>query len=386
MSGECSFFRFCLRGDDSLASKWISQKRKVGKLREDGANIYSISDYIHHVFCFEKLYGTEYTSNVLFNKIITANHLDKNHIVKFDEEILIPFSFSSRTYKNASLDELAKEIENESLADVKLGDLFSENEIKEMLVNTYHINYDIRSDENIAGKTYDEIIREGFLEFKDGEELYFFLPYIFEVSTKKVVESSEVPVGVSLAASSIQPEINESCPNCNQNITGAQLKKIFSEASDGRCNEIATAFNKYYKSFGLNTCLRRAHFFAQAREEAGIKLTATEGLNYSVAGLKATFITYCTANPDFADKYGRKEDSQDEAGNIIKGHPADQEGIANHVYAGVNGNGDVKSGDGWKYRGGGLIQVTGKYNYNAIMKTIRKKYPTYTDIDGNNAR
>lgn len=38
---------------------------------------------------------------------------------------------------------------------------------------------------------------------------------------------------------------------------------------------------------------------------------------------------------------------------------ADKEGIANHVYAGVNGNGDVKSGDGWKYRGGGLIHELG---------------------------
>lgn len=210
MSGECSFFRFCLRGNDSLASKWISQKRKIGKLREDGANIYSISDYIHHVFCFEKLYGTEYTSNMLFNRIIEANHLDKNDIVKFDEEIVIPFIFSPRKYKKPSFDELAKEVKNEPVADFKLGDSLDENEIKEMLINTYHINYDIRSNENIADKTYDEIIREGFLDFKDDAELSFFLPYIFEIPTKKVVESSvETPVEISLTESAVQPEIVE---------------------------------------------------------------------------------------------------------------------------------------------------------------------------------
>lgn len=210
MSGECSFFRFCLRGNDSLASKWISQKRKIGKLREDGANIYSISDYIHHVFCFEKLYGTEYTSNMLFNRIIEANHLDKNDIVKFDEEIVIPFNFSPRKYKKPSFDELAKEVKNEPVADFKLGDSLDENEIKEMLINTYHINYDIRSNENIADKTYDEIIREGFLDFKDDAELSFFLPYIFEIPTKKVVESSvETPVEISLTESAVQPEVVE---------------------------------------------------------------------------------------------------------------------------------------------------------------------------------
>lgn len=217
----------------------------------------------------------------------------------------------------------------------------------------------------------------------------FFIPALqFATSEHFVASDSEDTVQTkneNTLQAPAQPVVNETCPNCNHNITGAQLKKIFTGAALARCNEIANAFNEYYKSFGLNTCLRRAHFFAQAREEAGVDLSATEGLNYSVKGLENTFSTYCTANPDFADKYGRKEDSKDENGKIIKGHPADQKGIANHVYAGVNGNGNVESGDGWKYRGGGLIQVTGKGIYKDVMKTIKEKYPTYTDIDGNNA-
>ena len=100
MSGECSFFNFCLRGRDSLVSKWISQKRKIPEtLKTDGANIYAISEYIHTVFYFDKLYGSDYSCNVLFNKIIAINELDKNHIVKFDEIIKIPL------FANVELDE-----------------------------------------------------------------------------------------------------------------------------------------------------------------------------------------------------------------------------------------------------------------------------------------
>lgn len=209
MSGECSIFRFCLRGTNSLSCKWISQKRGAG-LKEDGANLYSISDYIHHVFYFENLYGQNYNSNILFNRIIEANEFDKDYIVKFDEVIKIPFSFSPRTYNATSFDELAKEIENEPLADVKLIDLLNKEEIKEMLINTYHIIYDLRGDENISEKTYDEIINEAFLDTRGSTKLSLFLPYIFEIPAKKVVGSTtESPVAVVLTESSVLPEVTD---------------------------------------------------------------------------------------------------------------------------------------------------------------------------------
>ena len=111
MSGECSFFNFCLRGRDSLVSKWISQKRKIPEtLKTDGANIYAISEYIHTVFYFDKLYGSDYSCNVLFNKIIAINELDKNHIVKFDEIIKIPFDFTPCEFTERSFDDMAKDV------------------------------------------------------------------------------------------------------------------------------------------------------------------------------------------------------------------------------------------------------------------------------------
>lgn len=141
--------------------------------------------------------------------------------------------------------------------------------------------------------------------------------------------------------------------------------------------EIVNAFNKYYSYFEINTCLRRAHFFAQVREEAGADLCATEGLNYNVNGLKNTF-SYFKNNPEEAEKYGRVEGKD--------GHKANQKEIANRAYSNKLGNGDINSGDGWKYRGGGLIQVTGKCNYNDVNKTIKEQCPSFKNvITGENA-
>ena len=64
--------------------------------------------------------------------------------------------------------------------------------------------------------------------------------------------------------------------------------------------------------------------------------------------------------PAEAEKYGRTDS-----------HRADQKMIGNIIYANRNGNGDVKSGDGYKYRGRGLIQITGRGNYSALVNQLR---------------
>jgi putative chitinase len=95
-----------------------------------------------------------------------------------------------------------------------------------------------------------------------------------------------------------------------------------------------------------------AHFFAQCAHESGGFKAFNENLNYNAKGLQATFKKYF---PDAATaaKYERKPEM-----------------IANRVYASRMGNGDEKSGDGWKYRGRGAIQLTGKSNYEAFSKHI----------------
>jgi putative chitinase len=97
--------------------------------------------------------------------------------------------------------------------------------------------------------------------------------------------------------------------------------------------------------FSLDTPLRKAHFLAQvAHESGGLKYSA-ENLNYSAQGLRSVFGKYFKTN-EIAASYARKPEK-----------------IANRVYADRMGNGNEASGDGWKFRGRGLIQLTGKDNY-----------------------
>lgn len=97
---------------------------------------------------------------------------------------------------------------------------------------------------------------------------------------------------------------------------------------------------------------RLAHFFSQILHESGCMRFDTESLNYSSKSLRKVFGKYFKTQAQ-ADAYAR--------------HP---ENIANKVYANRMGNGSESSGDGWKYRGRGLIQLTGKNNYRAFAKWV----------------
>jgi len=110
-------------------------------------------------------------------------------------------------------------------------------------------------------------------------------------------------------------------------------------------------------AFQISTPLRQAHFLAQTGHESAGFLKVEEGLNYSENALTAMFGKRITAEQ--ARAYGR---------NAM--HPANQKMIASIIYANRNGNGDVNSGDGYRYRGRGLIQITGKENYEALVKQL----------------
>ena len=106
-------------------------------------------------------------------------------------------------------------------------------------------------------------------------------------------------------------------------------------------------------SFGITTALRQAHFLAQVGHESAGFTKVEEGLNYSENALLAMFGKRIIVAQ--AKAYGRNAE-----------HSANQKMIANIIYANRNGNGDVASGDGYRYRGRGLIQITGKANYSAL--------------------
>ena len=97
-----------------------------------------------------------------------------------------------------------------------------------------------------------------------------------------------------------------------------------------------------------------AHFFAQVSHETANFRYFSENLNYSVNGLNKIF-------PKYFKRAGR---------NPARYH-RNPEKIANIVYSNRMGNGDVASGDGWKYRGRGAIQLTGKNNYELFSKYLK---------------
>lgn len=105
------------------------------------------------------------------------------------------------------------------------------------------------------------------------------------------------------------------------------------------------------EKFEINTPLRLAHFLAQCGHESGGFKAISENLNYGAAGLQSIFKKYFT--PESAKEYERKPEK-----------------IANIVYANRMGNGNQASGEGYKFRGRGFIQLTGKDNYTAFDKVV----------------
>jgi len=101
------------------------------------------------------------------------------------------------------------------------------------------------------------------------------------------------------------------------------------------------------------TPYRAAHFFGQTAHETNSYKAFSENLNYSAGGLKKIFGKYFPG--DLEEEYARKPEK-----------------IASRVYGGRMGNGDEQSGDGWKYRGRGALQLTGKNNYTAFSKYLDK--------------
>ena len=112
------------------------------------------------------------------------------------------------------------------------------------------------------------------------------------------------------------------------------------------------------EKFAINTPLRLSHFLAQAGHESGGFRISQENLNYSANGLKNIF-----------KKYFRRADGTIDEPKVLA-YAKKPEKIANLVYGGRMGNGPEASGDGFKFRGRGDIQLTGKDNYTAFFKSI----------------
>ncbi len=134
------------------------------------------------------------------------------------------------------------------------------------------------------------------------------------------------------------------------NITESQLRAIMPKASAENIQQFVVYFNKYSDDFGITTPLRAAHFISQVAHESGELRYTEENLNYSADALRRVFPKY----------FNRAN---------VAAYARNPERIANRVYGGRMGNGAEETGDGWRFRGRGLIQLTGKNNYSAYANS-----------------
>lgn len=149
-------------------------------------------------------------------------------------------------------------------------------------------------------------------------------------------------------------------------ITKEQLNNIFKRASSGFLEQIANELNADLKKYGLDTVLRRAHFFSQVRQESNLSLEP-EGLQYRPEVLLDKF-KYYQRHPAEAQTDGYQKDPI--TAKITRN--ANQQAIANKAYATLSKNHD--EGDGWRYRGRGFIQLTGRGNYIEITQVYKEIY------------
>ena len=135
------------------------------------------------------------------------------------------------------------------------------------------------------------------------------------------------------------------------------LEKLKGHIPEAVIVQIPTVMEK----FQINTPLRLAHFLAQCGHESGGFKATQENLNYSADGLKKIFPKYFP-------------------GNIAESYARNPEKIASKVYGGRMGNGGEETKEGYKFRGRGYLQTTGKENYTKFTKFIGEDCVSNPDL------
>jgi len=138
------------------------------------------------------------------------------------------------------------------------------------------------------------------------------------------------------------------------NVTAIQLNQFFEDTPEETVDLFVDPLNRTFAKFEIDTPLRIAMFLAQVGHESGGLKFTKENLNYSGDRLLVVFPTHFDDSDDMST-FNRNPEK-----------------IANRVYCNRMGNGDEASGDGYKFRGRGLIQLTGKNNYTRFAEAIGK--------------
>jgi putative chitinase len=146
-------------------------------------------------------------------------------------------------------------------------------------------------------------------------------------------------------------------PSPVESVGGLNLERLKGHIPDSVIAMIPETAAK----FGINTPLKLAHFLSQCGHESGGFKVTSENLNYSADGLKKIFGKYFP-------------------GNLSESYARQPEKIASRVYGARMGNGPEETHDGYKFRGRGFIQLTGRDNYVAFSKTINEDLTSNPDL------
>ena len=155
------------------------------------------------------------------------------------------------------------------------------------------------------------------------------------------------------------------------NLTPALLRQA-TGSTPGNAIRYAPHLEQACAAHAIATPRRLAHYLAQIGHESRGLSTVVENLNYSVDALLSLFGRH-RITVDAATRYGRST-----------GRPANQEHLANILYGGEWGRanlGNDRPGDGWRYRGRGLKQITGRANYRAATLRLQAIDPQCPDLE-----
>ena len=181
----------------------------------------------------------------------------------------------------------------------------------------------------------------------------------FGPGTEKVLKEWQAKTGLAadgiagaatfqrLGLGPIENSVSESAPVVEAPTSDFKLAALKGHIPDAVIAQIPDTAKK----FNITNPLRLAHFLAQCGHESGGFKAIQENLNYSADGLKKIFPKYFP-------------------GNLNESYARQPEKIASRVYGGRMGNGDESTGEGYKFRGRGYIQLTGKQNYTNFAKFI----------------
>ena len=196
-----------------------------------------------------------------------------------------------------------------------------------------------------------------------------------------------------------EPE-KDGCPRCREEWTDMlpRLKQVFGKVSANRLKAVAQTYTENMKTLSMDTCWVKAHFFAQATIETGYTLNISEIMNYKRKRFEDIFPSKIfkgrwTKDGKWVsdrDKNGKRiyKDGMKRTLDKVYSITDTQERkivLANIAYANKNGNGDYNSGDGWRFRGSGLVQITGRKNYSKIQHLINTRFKLNVDIMTNGA-